>query len=179
MNRTNYILITLAMLLFAGTCWAGEDLGQAVKQPVNWTAISMFAAFASVVLLDGVLARRLGKETAARRIADVIIDRAAIHLAVLATAIVNQFPMWLPILMLSRDLAQAAYSAHLVRTCQRVVVGPHSHMFYGLSMLAWGSYSILTHELNPALTGVTMLISSVVLVDYFRRCAQVSASIRM
>ncbi|HOC31154.1 MAG TPA: cation acetate symporter, partial [Armatimonadota bacterium] len=38
------------MLLFAGTCWAGEDLGQAVKQPVNWTAISMFAAFVGATL---------------------------------------------------------------------------------------------------------------------------------
>ena len=50
MNRSNSILIALAMLLFAGTCWAGEDLGQAVKQPVNWTAISMFAAFVGATL---------------------------------------------------------------------------------------------------------------------------------
>ena len=51
MSRINSILIALAMLLFAGACWAaGEDMGQAVKQPVNWTAISMFAVFVGATL---------------------------------------------------------------------------------------------------------------------------------
>ena len=50
MSRINSILIALAMLLLAGSCWAGEDLGQAVKQPINWTAISMFAVFVGATL---------------------------------------------------------------------------------------------------------------------------------
>ncbi len=51
MSRTHSILIGLAMLLLASASWAaGEDMGQAVKQPVNWTAISMFAVFVGATL---------------------------------------------------------------------------------------------------------------------------------
>ena len=50
MKRTHTIFIALAMLLLAGSCWAGEDLGQAVKQPINWTAITMFAGFVGLTL---------------------------------------------------------------------------------------------------------------------------------
>ena len=51
MSRMHSILIALAMLLFAGAAWAGGgDLGQAEKQPINWTAISMFAAFVGATL---------------------------------------------------------------------------------------------------------------------------------
>ena len=51
MNRIHPLLFALAMLLFAGVAWAGGgDLGQAEKQPVNWTAISMFAVFVGATL---------------------------------------------------------------------------------------------------------------------------------
>ena len=51
MKRMNSILFALAMLLFAGVALAGGgDLGQAEKQPTNWTAISMFAVFVAATL---------------------------------------------------------------------------------------------------------------------------------
>jgi cation/acetate symporter len=40
------VVIGLALLAMTGVVWAaGVDLGQAVKQPTNWTAISMFSLF--------------------------------------------------------------------------------------------------------------------------------------
>ncbi|HNV80173.1 MAG TPA: cation acetate symporter, partial [Thermomonas sp.] len=51
MKRMHSFLFALAMLLFAGAAWAGGgDLGQAEKQPINWTAISMFAVFVCATL---------------------------------------------------------------------------------------------------------------------------------
>ena len=51
MKRMHSLLFALAMLLFAGAAWAGGgDLGQAEKQPINWTAISMFAVFVCATL---------------------------------------------------------------------------------------------------------------------------------
>ncbi|MDD3935784.1 cation acetate symporter [Rhodoferax sp.] len=46
-TNTNKRLLALISLLAvsAGAFAAGADLGQAVKQPTNWTAISMFAGF--------------------------------------------------------------------------------------------------------------------------------------
>src|SRR5450631_4194206 len=46
MSGITRILGSLALLAIAGAVYAaGGDLGQAEKQPTNWTAISMFAAF--------------------------------------------------------------------------------------------------------------------------------------
>ncbi|MEO6351837.1 MAG: cation acetate symporter [Burkholderiaceae bacterium] len=46
MSKTTRIFGALALFSLAGAAYAaGADLGQAVKQPTNWTAISMFAGF--------------------------------------------------------------------------------------------------------------------------------------
>ncbi|HEX5342370.1 MAG TPA: cation acetate symporter [Duganella sp.] len=46
MNAAKHKLATLMMLAASSTAFAaGGDLGQAVKQPTNWTAITMFAVF--------------------------------------------------------------------------------------------------------------------------------------
>ena len=43
--------LALATMAMAGAAWAaGGDLGQAQKQPVNWTAIGMFVAFVVLTL---------------------------------------------------------------------------------------------------------------------------------
>jgi cation/acetate symporter len=45
-NNTRRALTLLALFGVSALAWAaGADLGQAVKQPTNWTAIGMFAAF--------------------------------------------------------------------------------------------------------------------------------------
>ncbi len=45
-NISRQLLTLLALLGVSAAAWsAGADLGQAVKQPTNWTAISMFAGF--------------------------------------------------------------------------------------------------------------------------------------
>jgi len=45
-NTSRQLLTLLALFGVSATAWsAGADLGQAVKQPTNWTAIGMFAAF--------------------------------------------------------------------------------------------------------------------------------------
>jgi cation/acetate symporter len=46
MPNLKRILSVLALLTAAGTAWgAGSEFGQAVKQPTNWTAITIFALF--------------------------------------------------------------------------------------------------------------------------------------
>jgi cation/acetate symporter len=45
-NTTRQLLTLLALLGVSAAAWsAGADLGQAVKQPTNWTAIGMFGGF--------------------------------------------------------------------------------------------------------------------------------------
>lgn len=132
-------------------------------------AILAFTIFAGVDLFDGVLARRRGEETAFRRSLDVVIDRIAIHLAIAAMVIVNGFGWALPVVLLARDLSQAAFSAVVLRRYGVVVVGPHSHMLYGISMLVWGSLSFSMHRIDPFVTAGMLVLSTLILVDYFRK----------
>ena len=45
-NNTRRALTLLALFGVSAVAWAaGADLGQADKQPTNWTAIGMFGAF--------------------------------------------------------------------------------------------------------------------------------------
>ncbi|MGL5633008.1 MAG: cation acetate symporter [Azovibrio sp.] len=51
MRIVKHTLGALALLVLAGSALAaGADLGQAVKQPTNWTAIIMFAVFVAATL---------------------------------------------------------------------------------------------------------------------------------
>ena len=50
-NTTRRVLTLLALFGVSAAVWAaGADLGQAVKQPTNWTAIGMFGAFVLLTL---------------------------------------------------------------------------------------------------------------------------------
>lgn len=48
-HKNTFALLSL-LALSTGACSAGADLGQAVKQTTNWTAIGMFAAFVLLTL---------------------------------------------------------------------------------------------------------------------------------
>ncbi|MEN3296191.1 MAG: cation/acetate symporter, partial [Burkholderiales bacterium] len=45
MSNARRIAALIALSTCAGAAWAAVDLGQAQKQPINWTAIAMFAVF--------------------------------------------------------------------------------------------------------------------------------------
>jgi len=99
----------------------------------------------------------------------------AIHAAALACCATfhNGWIAWS--LLLGRDLAQLAYSSWLFRRHRVVVIGPHWHMSYGLSVLAWGALFILQGSPSPAATAFVVGVSALTLADYIRRCQDLSA----
>lgn len=133
-------------------------------------AVSAFCLFAGIDVVDGLVARSRHEETAARRIADVVIDRVAIQSAVVAVSVMSGFPLWVPLTMVLRDVTQALYSAWFITRYRTVVVGPRLHMAYGLTMLAWGASVIVTSEISLWPTLITMTISLIILLDYVMRC---------
>lgn len=54
--------------------------------------------------MDGLLARRLGQQTALGRILDPLADKLLLNSAFVALGVAQQLPLWLVILVLSRDL---------------------------------------------------------------------------
>lgn len=141
-------------------------------------AITAFCLFAGIDVIDGVVARSRHEETAARRIADVVIDRVAIQSAVIAVSIMCAFPVWLPMLMLARDVMQGAFSAWFTVRYRSVVVGPRMHMSYGLAMLAWGALAIVTSQVLFWPTLITIVISASVLFDYVVRCQKLGLELK-
>jgi phosphatidylglycerophosphate synthase len=134
-------------------------------------AIGCFVAFALIDIVDGQLARRAGKETALRRVLDVVIDRVAIQGAVLVASLLYGLPLWFFGALLIRDLIQAKFSADIIVRDSVVFVGPSWHMAYGLSVLTWGlSVMISGGDLSLLLSAGVLIIAVATLVD-FRRLA--------
>lgn len=136
-------------------------------------AIAAFAVFAIVDVFDGIAARKVGCDTAARRTGDVVLDRFAIHAAALAACYVAGVGWAAWLCLLSRDLIQATMSVRLSRRTRTVIIGAHWHMSYGLSMLVWGSTFIALGYPPLWLTILTGMISVITFYDYARRCAEI------
>jgi phosphatidylglycerophosphate synthase len=135
----------------------------------NVAACLTFFAFAVVDVLDGAAARRGLVDNAPRRLSDVLIDRTFIHLAALSCVALHGRGLLLAALFIARDLAQASFSAYLLRSYRAVVIGARWHMFYGLSMLVWGCWFIVTGDVSMLLSAGALAIAFATLIDYVVR----------
>lgn len=133
-------------------------------------AVLCFSLFATIDVLDGDLARRLGQETSTRRLVDVLVDRVSIHAAVLTVTLTYHLAPLFFALLLTRDLAQGIYSGSVVWRYRTVVVAPRLHMSYGLGVLVWGICVLLFGSAPAVLSMVVLGVSTALLFDFVRRC---------
>ena len=87
-------------------------------------ALAAFAAAAATDLLDGLVARVLRQQTRLGAILDPIADKLLAACALVALAATGRLPVWLPALVVSRDLAQLVGAAVLRTTHHPVPVAP-------------------------------------------------------
>ncbi len=87
-------------------------------------ALAAFAAAAATDVLDGLVARVLRQQTRLGAFLDPIADKLLAACALVALAATGRLPAWLPVLVVSRDLAQLAGAAVLRTTHHRVPVAP-------------------------------------------------------
>ncbi|HEY7726443.1 MAG TPA: CDP-alcohol phosphatidyltransferase family protein [Anaeromyxobacteraceae bacterium] len=83
-------------------------------------AVAVYAIAAASDLLDGLAARALDQRSKLGALLDAVADKFLSLAALLALAARERVPLWLPLLDLSRDLAQLAGAAWL-RSRRRVV----------------------------------------------------------
>ena len=69
-------------------------------------ALSAFAAAAGTDVLDGLVARALRQHTRLGAFLDPIADKVLAACALFALAAAGRLPLWLPLLVVSRDVAQ-------------------------------------------------------------------------
>ncbi len=87
-------------------------------------ALAAFAAAAATDVLDGLVARALRQHTRLGAFLDPIADKFLAACALVALAATGRLPWWLPIIVISRDLAQLAGAAFLRTTHHPVPVAP-------------------------------------------------------
>jgi cardiolipin synthase len=83
-------------------------------------ALAAFAAAAATDVLDGLVARVLRQRTRLGAFLDPIADKLLAACALVALAATGRLPVWLPVLVVSRDLALLAGAA-LLRTMHHAV----------------------------------------------------------
>lgn len=83
-------------------------------------ALAAFAAAAATDVLDGLVARVLRQQTRLGAFLDPIADKFLAACALVALAATGRLPVWLPVLVVTRDLFQLAGAA-LLRTTHHVV----------------------------------------------------------
>jgi cardiolipin synthase len=99
-------------------------------------ALAAFAAAAATDLLDGLVARVLRQQTRLGAFLDPIADKLLAACALVALAATGKLPYWLPILVVSRDLAQLAGAAFLGTTHHTVPIAPTRIGKYATDSLA-------------------------------------------
>lgn len=87
-------------------------------------ALGAFAAAAATDVLDGLVARALRQHTRLGALLDPIADKFLAACALFALAATGRLPWWLPVLVVTRDLAQLAGAAFLRTTHHRVPIAP-------------------------------------------------------
>jgi cardiolipin synthase len=87
-------------------------------------ALLAFAVAAATDVLDGLLARVLRQHTRLGAILDPIADKFLFACALVALAATGRLPVWLPVLVVARDLAQLLAAALLRGTHHPIPVAP-------------------------------------------------------
>ena len=85
-------------------------------------ALAAFAAAAATDVLDGLVARVLHQQTRLGAFLDPIADKFLAACALVALAATGRLPLWLAVLVVTRDLAQLAGAVLLRETHHRVPV---------------------------------------------------------
>ena len=87
-------------------------------------ALAAFAAAAATDVLDGLVARALRQGTALGAALDPIADKFLAACALIALAATGRLPLWLPAIVVTRDVVQVAGAAVLRSTGRAVPIAP-------------------------------------------------------
>jgi cardiolipin synthase len=137
-------------------------------------ALAAFAAAAATDLLDGLLARVLDQKSRLGAVLDPIADKFLAACALFALAERGRLPAWLPLLVVSRDVAQLA-AAGVLRAIHRTVpiaptrIGKYATFFIAATVVtalagefaAWGDDVV-----NPVVAALGLLAAECVAVSF-------------
>jgi cardiolipin synthase (CMP-forming) len=133
LTAARFILAPIFLVLYAH--------GETVR------ALAAFAAAAATDVLDGLAARVLQQHSRLGAVLDPIADKFLATCALFALWARGRLPLWLPLLVIARDLAQLLGAAVLRTRHKRLPAGPTRIGKYATFALATTVVLALTWEL--------------------------------
>lgn len=137
-------------------------------------ALAAFAAAAATDLLDGLVARALGQHTRLGAFLDPIADKFLAACALIALAATGRLPPWLPVLVVSRDLAQLLGAA-VLRTIHRTVpvaptrIGKYATVALALTVVVALASDFTAYpegEVGPFVVALALLSAECVAISF-------------
>jgi cardiolipin synthase len=133
-------LLTATRIVLAPVFLALYVSGETVR------ALAAFAAAAATDVLDGLVARALDQRTRLGAFLDPIADKFLAACALFALATRGRLPMWLPLVVVTRDAAQLLGAGVLRLVHRTVPVAPTRIGKYATFLLAATVVAALTGE---------------------------------
>jgi cardiolipin synthase len=139
-------------------------------------ALAAFAAAASTDVLDGLAARVLSQYSRLGAFLDPIADKFLAACALFALWARGRLPLWLPLLVVSRDLAQLAGAAALRTIHRRIPVAPTRIGKYATFMvaatvllsLAWELLAWPPAEVAPYVAALGLVAAECIAVSFIQ-----------
>ena len=153
----------------------------------NVRALAAFAAAAATDVLDGLAARVLGQHTRLGAFLDPIADKFLAACALFALWERGRLPLWLPIFVVSRDLAQLAGAAAL-RTIHRTIpvaptrIGKYATFFLATTVvvsLAWELLEWPAAAVAPCVAALGLVTAEFIAISFLQYFLFFVRSIRM
>jgi cardiolipin synthase len=137
-------------------------------------ALAAFAAAAATDVLDGLVARALRQRTRLGAFLDPAADKLLAACALVALAATGQLPVWLPVLVISRDLAQILGAALLRTTHHPVPIAPTRIGKYAMVAIAAAVVAALAGdfgayprgEAEPFVVALSLLAAECVAISF-------------
>ncbi len=150
-------------------------------------ALAAFAAAAATDLFDGLVARALDQRSRLGEVLDPIADKFLLACGLFALAARGQIPWWLPILVVSRDVALLAAAAFLSSTHRAVPVAPTRIGKYATFTLVAvvvlalaGEFQVLGgRALSPFVAALGLLAAECVAVSWIQYFLYFVRSVRL
>jgi phosphatidylglycerophosphate synthase len=125
------------------------------------------AAIVVADVLDGVVARQLGRDSRRRRIVDATLDRLTVHAAFVTALVTRPALVWLYVVLASRDVIALSASAWLLSRRRLLLLGGSWHKLASLSCAGFGVALVSGDRALSLATGIGALsINYVLLLDY-------------
>ena len=139
-------------------------------------ALAAFAAAAATDVLDGLTARVLGQYTRLGAFLDPIADKFLAACALFALWGRGRLPLWLPIFVISRDLAQLAGAAALRSVHRRIPVAPtrigkYATFFLATTVvvsLAWELLGWRARVVAPCVAALGLVTAEFIAVSFIQ-----------